>query len=96
VIGINRVGYSLMEESPEISGRVQILSFGKRQPPNRIFSFISKGELRANIGFIYIYILQYIYSKGTFIAQQICYHLAVYSDVLETRDELTEIPFPLV
>jgi predicted AAA+ superfamily ATPase len=77
VIGINRVGYSLMGGLPEISGRVQSISLSKRQHPNKILELIEKGENVANIRFQHKDAIVEASGGSFFIAQQICYHLAV-------------------
>ena len=75
IIGINRVGYSLVAGLPEISGRLQTISLSKPQPPAKIFELIDKGEDVANVRFQPKEAIVEASGGSFFIAQQICYHL---------------------
>jgi hypothetical protein len=93
VIGINRVGYSLVAGRPEISGRVQTISLSKPQPPTKVFELIDKGEDVANVRFQPKEAVVEAAGGSFFIAQQICYHLAVKNGIRESQSECANIEF---
>ncbi|WP_084698283.1 TIR domain-containing protein [Muricoccus aerilatus] len=84
IIGINRVGHTLMEGFPELAGRASIIPM-RKQSNSLIQSMIESGERAANIVFrLRGEIIEA--SEGSFFtAQHLCYQIAIKAGVLATE-----------
>ena len=92
IIGINKVGHSLMEDFPELAGRVRVVSMG-RQPDDLILKMIIKGERAANIKFRFRREIVEVARGSFFTAQLLCLHIAMFAKVIDSQSVLRLIEF---
>ena len=90
LIGINKVGYALLDNFPDLHGRVVTFSMG-RQPDNKIEEMISLGEAAANIRFVRKSEIALEAAGSFFMAQQLCFFAAMAAGIEETQAKLTEV-----
>lgn len=84
VIGINKVGYSLMSDFPELSGRVGILPIEK-QSDEIISQVISAGEFAANLKFSKKREIIEAANGSYFTTQMLCLHIAYHANVTKSQ-----------
>jgi len=90
VIGINEAGKSLIESSPDLANRLEVIRF-EVEPPVRIEALIAAGEAAFNVQ---IEARQHIIenSRGSFyIAQLLCWDACVEAGQTERPEQLTTI-----
>jgi Holliday junction resolvasome RuvABC ATP-dependent DNA helicase subunit len=90
LVGINKVGESLINIAPDLNDRIETIHFGTN-PEDRVLQLITRGEEALNI---------VINTKdeiakdahGSFsIAQMLCHWTCIIASVLERRDTLTHV-----
>ena len=92
VVGINRVGDSLIKFSPDLNNRISTIKF-EANDDKKIVELINKGEIALNIRFgCQNDIVRNSY--GSFhIVQLMCQKACLDNNILETQTTLTEIIF---
>lgn len=90
LVGINKVGYALLDSFPDLHGRVVTFSM-VRQPDEKIEEMISLGEKAANIRFVRKKEITREASGSFFMAQQLCFFVAMAAGVEQTQTALIEI-----
>lgn len=86
IVGINKVGESLLAIAPDLAGRIEVLKLGVN-PDEKVRELVEKGceALRVDISAIDAIVEA---SAGSFnIAQMICFEACISGDVVETADE---------
>lgn len=90
LIGINRAGQSLIDSSPDLLHRVEIIQFG-RTNIERIQELIEKGEAALNCEFKNRQTIAEE-AEGSFaMTQVLCYEACLQAGILETAERRTEI-----
>ncbi|GFN25462.1 hypothetical protein ADE_11600 [Achromobacter denitrificans] len=90
LIGINRAGQSLIDSSPDLLHRVEIIQFG-RTNLERIQELIEKGQIALNCAFKNQTAIAEE-AEGSFaMAQVLCYEACLQANVLETAQQHAEI-----
>lgn len=92
VVGINRVGDSLVKFSPDLNNRISTIKF-EANSDEKVLELIDKGEKALNINFNgKADIIKYSY--GSFhIAQLMCQNSCVNNDVLQTQEAQKAVNF---
>lgn len=92
VVGINKVGDSLVKFSPDLNNRIATIRF-ETNSSEKIAELISKGEKALNIKFDKEReIVEH--SNGSFhIAQLMCQKACILQGVVETNEEMTTLHF---
>lgn len=90
IIGINKVGYSLVSFSPDLNNRISTIRF-ESNPSEKIAELISLGEQYLNISIENkTEIIER--SFGSFhLAQLLCQKMCVLDNILDTQDTSTSI-----
>ena len=92
VIGINRVGDSLVSFSPDLNNRIATIRF-EANPDDKVEELVNKGERALNFKFDKINMLVEN-ARGSFhIAQLMCQTACVQKGILSTLDEYKVIHF---
>lgn len=90
IIGINEAGRALIESSPDLANRIEVIRF-EVEPPALIHELVSAGEGALNIT---IEAKQHIVdnARGSFyIAQLLCLDACLEADVIELPEEPTSV-----
>ena len=97
VLGINRAGDNLIEFSPDLVNRIDIVRF-ETEPDTKIYELIKKGEDALNIGFNMTDEIVAA-ARGSFVlAQMLCREICSASGILEKTNEkkTLDVSFELV
>lgn len=88
VVGINKVGQSLLSLAPDLAGRIDVIRLGVN-PNEKVAELVKNGCLALNINVTAIEEIVEA-SRGSFnLAQMLCFEACVINEVEETRqDEL--------
>ncbi len=90
LVGINRVGDSLVRFAPDLNNRIDTIKF-EANPDERIHELVTKGERALNIA---LQIGPEIVkgSSGSFyLAQMLCHQTCLAADILDAQIEVKEI-----
>lgn len=90
IVGINEAGRALIESSPDLANRIEVIRF-EVEPPTLIASLVSAGEDALNI---VIEAKQHIVdnARGSFyIAQLLCWDACLEADVIERPESRTPV-----
>lgn len=91
IIGINEAGRALIESSPDLANRIEVIRL-EIEPPSQIENLITAGEASLNIK---IEAKQHIIenARGSFyIAQLLCWDACLEADLIERPDSLMLVP----
>lgn len=90
IVGINKVGESLLAIAPDLAGRIEVVKLGVN-PPEKVRELVEKGCKALNVDFAAAESIVEA-SAGSFnIAQMICFEACISNDVIETAEEMTPI-----
>lgn len=90
IVGINEAGRALIESSPDLANRIEVIRF-EVEPPALIEQLVSAGEEALNIT---IEAKQHIVDNASgsfYIAQLLCMDACLEADVIERPDEATSV-----
>jgi hypothetical protein len=93
IIGINDAGAALIESSPDLTNRVDVVRF-EVEPAAKIEELVTAGESAASVA---IEARNFIIEKASgsfFVAQLLCLEACVQAGVIETTGDETVIPTP--
>lgn len=83
IVGINKVGESLLAIAPDLAGRIEVIKLGVN-PPEKVRELIDQGCDALNIDFVARESIVEA-SAGSFnIAQMICFEACISNEIIET------------
>jgi len=93
IIGINDAGKSLIDTSPDLTNRLEVVRF-EVESPQKIQELVESGEKALNVT-IAAKPLIVERARGSFyIAQLLCMNACIQADVIEEPNELTDVATP--
>lgn len=93
IIGINDAGRSLIDASPDLTNRLEVIRL-EVESPQKIMELVESGERALNIN-IAAKALIVERARGSFyIAQLLCMNACVLADVLESATDVEEVSTP--
>jgi hypothetical protein len=93
LIGINEAGGTLIEASPDLTGRIDVIRF-EAEPSSKITELVEAGETAAKIKIDAGPLIVEKAGGSFFIAQMLCLEACIQADVLEVEDVEHEIETP--
>jgi len=91
IIGINEAGRALIESSPDLANRIEVIRL-EIEPPSQIEALVAAGEAALNIT---IEAKQHIVenARGSFyVAQLLCWDACLEAGIIERREHIAAIP----
>ncbi|ROR43394.1 hypothetical protein EDD39_1547 [Kitasatospora cineracea] len=90
VVGINRAGESLISLAPDLSGRIEVIKFG-RNPDDRVEALVDAGSVALNFEFSITKDIVHAADGSFNIAQMLCHDACLTADLTETRTERADL-----
>lgn len=90
IVGINKVGESLLAIAPDLSGRIEVVKLGVN-PADKVRELVQQGCKALNITIAATDSIVEA-SRGSFnVAQMLCFEACISDDILGTQDRSSEI-----
>lgn len=93
IVGINDVGRSLIDSSPDLTYRVEFIRLGM-EPDERIDELIRKGESALNVDIRFRRSIIENAQGSFYIAQTLCYYACTESGIWEKNESVREVNVP--
>lgn len=93
LIGINEAGGSLIESSPDLTGRIDVIRF-EAEPSSKITEMVTAGETAANVRLDASPLIVEKSGGSFFIAQLLCLEACIQAGVLAPTETITAIETP--
>jgi hypothetical protein len=93
LIGINEAGGTLIEASPDLTGRIDVIRF-EAEPSSKITELVGAGEVVARVKFDAAPLIVEKAGGSFFIAQMLCLEACIQAGLLEVPDDELHIETP--
>lgn len=93
IIGINDAGKSLIDASPDLTNRLEVVRF-EIEAPQKIQELIEAGEQALNVRLAAKPLIVEKLRGSFYIAQLLCMNACIQADVIERPKETTEVVTP--
>lgn len=91
VIGINDAGRALIETSPDLTNRIEVVRF-ETESPQKVQELIEAGESALNVTISAKALIVEKAHGSFYIAQLLCMNACVQAELLERAEQLTNVP----
>lgn len=91
VIGINDAGRALIQSSPDLTNRVEVIRF-EVEPPEKINELVSAGEEALNVSLEAKHLIVENARGSFYVAQLLCLEACLQADATERPENRTVIP----